>query len=173
MTSSRAAQEALLLSILKTTRTPRRLRSVLMEWSLMDGGFEWTSLLPNEPILRLLESTWDDPHMVVVHRGVSRGTTTGATREAMKEVMTATMTAMKTESTDHTDADLHLLTTAEVTALDPDHGPTPHVTTEQQKSRRQIQCYCLDACFFLCFDQIIIQSKSSPSAYILQGLTVL
>jgi len=102
-----------------------------MEWSLMAEGFEWISLLPNEPIPRPLESTWDGPHMVVVHHGVSRGTTTGAMRGVMKEVMVATMIAMMTESTDHTDADLHLLTTAEGTALDPDHGPTRHVTTEQ------------------------------------------
>jgi len=133
MTSSRAAQEALLLSTLKTMRTPRRPRSVLMGWSWMDAGFEWISLLPNEPIPRLLESTWDDPHMAAVHRGVSRGTMTGATTEVTKEVMIAIMIAMRTESTDHTDADLHLLTTAEGTALDPDHGHTRHVTTEQQK----------------------------------------
>lgn len=119
-----------------------------MEWSWMDAGFEWISLLPNEPIPRLLESTWDGPHMVVVHRGASQGTTTGATREVMKEVTIETMIAMTTESTDHTDADLHLLTTVEATALDPDHGPTHHVTTEQQKESTT-DSVLLFGCLFL------------------------
>lgn len=150
MTSSRVDQEALPLSTLKTVRTPRRPRSVLTEWSLMGAGSEWISLLQNEPILPLLESTWDVPHTVVavvveavveaeavvavVHRGVPRGTTTGATTEAMTEVMTVIMIAMMTENTDHTDADLRLLTIAGGTAHDPGHGPTRHVTTEQREN---------------------------------------
>lgn len=129
-TSSRAAQEASLSSILKITRTPRRPRSALTGWSSTDAGFEWISLSPNGPTPRLLGSTWDDPHTAAVHRGVSRGTTTGATKEATTEVTNVTMIGMKTGSTDHTDADPHLLTTAEDTALDHDHDHTHHVTTE-------------------------------------------
>lgn len=114
-----------------------------MEWSWMDAGSGWTFQLPNEPILLLLESTWDVPRTAVAvvveaaaevaadHHVVSRGTMTGATTEAMTEVMTVTTIATTTGSTVHTDADLHLRTTVEDTALDLDHGPTHHVTTEQ------------------------------------------
>lgn len=131
-----------------------------MEWSLMDAGSGWTFQLLNEPILPLLESTWDVPRtavavveeaaaeVVVDHHVASQGTTTEATTGVMTEVMTVTTIAMTTGSTVHTDADLHLRTTAEGTALDLDHGPTPHVTTEQQEKSQQ-QCYCLDACFSL------------------------
>lgn len=65
------------------------------------------------------------------HRSVTPGTATGAPSGAMTEVMIVIMNAMTTESTDHTGADLHLLTTAEGIAHDPDPGPTRHVTTEQ------------------------------------------
>lgn len=116
-----------------------------MGWSLMGAGSEWIFPSLNEPIRPLPESTWAVPHMVVVaavvaaavvvaavvHHGVPQGTMTGATTEVMTEVTIVTMIAMTTESTDHTDADLRLLTTAEGTAHDPDHGPTRHVTTEQ------------------------------------------
>ncbi|PWA16521.1 hypothetical protein CCH79_00004778, partial [Gambusia affinis] len=95
-------------------RTPRRPRSVLMVWSLMDAESEWISPSLKELTLQLLESTWDAPHR----------TMTGAMTEDMIEVMIATMIAMKSESIDRTDADLRLRTTAEVTARD--LGPTRH-----------------------------------------------
>lgn len=131
-----------------------------MEWSWMDAGSEWISLLPNEPILPLQESTWDAPHMVVVvvvveeaavaaavaHHVVSQGTTTGATTEAMIEATIVTTIVTMTASTVHTGADLHLLTIVEDIALD--HDPTHHVTTEQQEKRRQ-KCYCLDDSVFV------------------------
>lgn len=139
MTSSHAAQEVLLLFILKTARTPRRPRSVLMAWSWTDAGSEWISLLPKELTLQLLGSTWDAPHMVVVEEAeaaavveeavhaVSPGTTTGAMTEDMIEAMTATTIAMTNEITDLTDVDLRLRTTAEVIAHD--LGPTRLVIT--------------------------------------------
>lgn len=46
-----------------------RPRSELMEWSWMDAGSEWISLLPNEPILPLQESTWDAPHSECLSTG--------------------------------------------------------------------------------------------------------
>lgn len=110
----------------------------------MVAGSEWISPLLNEPTHPLLESTWDGPHMVavaavVVHHAVSPGTTIGAMSEDMTEAMIVTMIAMMTETTtDHTGADLHLLTTEEEgTALDPGLGPIHHVTTEQQGSIQQ------------------------------------
>lgn len=151
-----------------------------MGWSLMGAGSEWIFPSLNEPIRPLLESTWVVPHMVVVvavvaavvaaavvvaavvHHGVPQGTMTGAMTEVMTEVMIVTMIAMTTESTDHTDADLRLLTIAEGTAHDPDHGPTRHVTTEQGGgSHQQFQFYCRDArllifdFFFFYLDQIM------------------
>lgn len=84
----------------------------------------------------------------VGHPGVCQRTMTEATTEVMTEVMIGSMIATKTESTGHTGADLHLLTTAEGTALDPDPDPTLHVTTEQQEEC-YIQSYCLDVLFFL------------------------
>lgn len=103
----------------------------------MGAGSEWIFPSPNEPIPPLLESTWDVPHMAAaveaVHHDVSQETMTGDMKEAMKEVMIVTMIAMTRESTDHTDADLPLPTTAEGTALDPALGPIHHVTTEQQE----------------------------------------
>lgn len=131
---------------------------MLTEWSLTAVGSESISPSQNEPTLPLLGSTWDVPHTVaaaavvvgvvaveeveaVVHRDAPPETTTGATTEAMTKVMIVTMSATKRENTDLTDADLHLLITAEGTALDPDHAPTHHVTTDQrEKSRRRIQC---------------------------------
>lgn len=137
-----------------------------MEWSWMDAGSEWISLLPNEPILPLQESTWDAPHMVVVvvveeaaavaaaaHHVVSQGTTTGATTEAMIEAMIVTTIVTMTASTVHTGADLHLLTIVEDIALD--HDPTHHVTTEQQEKRRQ-KCYCLDDSFLFFFPVVFV-----------------
>lgn len=160
MTSSRAAPEVLPLSTLKTVRTPRRPKNELMEWSWMDAGSEWISQLPNEPILPLQESTWDAPHMVAAaaaavvvvvvaaaaHPVVSQGTMTGATTEATIEVTIVTMIVTMTASTVRTDADLHLLTIVEDTALD--HGPTRHVTTEQQKRRQKYyHLFFLLVCF--------------------------
>lgn len=131
-TSSRVAPGASPLSILKTARTPKRRRSELTGWSLTDAGFEWISPSLKEHTLPLLESTWDGPHTAggPARQGVSRGITTGA----MTEATIAAMIATTTETiTDHTDADLHLLTTAGgLTALDPGHGPTHHGTTEQK-----------------------------------------
>lgn len=158
MTSSLVGREALPLSTLKTARTPRRQRNALTAWSLTDAGSELISPLLNEPIPPPLESTWAVPRTaeaaaeaeaevvvaaaaavavaaVVVHQGVSQGTMTGATTEAMTEVMIVTMIVMMTESTDHTDADLHLLITAGATALDPGPGPTHHVTIESSIRR--------------------------------------
>jgi len=144
---------------------------VLTEWSSTGAGFEWISQLPNEHTPPLQESTWGDPHMVVDHQGASRGTTTGVTTEAMTAATIATMIATTTESTDHTDADRHLHTTAEVTALGPDHGPTLHVTTEQHEKSQQLQCRFFYFCSF--FDQSIKHPASSQSIYFLQGLTIL
>lgn len=98
----------------------------------MDAGSEWIFPSPSVPILPLLESIWDVPHMAAaVPHVVSRGTMTGATTGAMKEVMIVMKIVTMTESTVHTDADLRLLTTAEGIALGLGHGPTHHVTTEQ------------------------------------------
>lgn len=143
-----------------------------MGWSSMGAGSEWTSPSQSGPIHPLLESTWDGPHMVVVavaeeveaveaaavavapvvvRRDVLQGTMTGATTEVMTEVMIVTTIAMTTESTDHTDADLHLRTTAEATAHDPGLGPTRHVTTDQLKKKETVQCYCSHGFFSLLF----------------------
>lgn len=122
----------------------------------MDAGSEWISPSQNEPTPPPLESTWDVPHMVgvvaeaaaavVVVHAVSQGTMTGATTEATIEVTTGTMIVMRTESTDRTDADLHLLITAGAIALDPDPGPTPLVTTELHEKTRLI--FIVMACVF-------------------------
>lgn len=67
---------------------------------------------------------------VEVHHVVFPGTMTGA----MTEATIGTIIGMTTVTiTDHTDADLHLHTTAEGTAPDPGHGPIHHVTTEPER----------------------------------------
>lgn len=134
-------------------------------------GSEWTFPLPSEPILPLPESTWDDLHMavaaavaavvVVVHHA-AQGTMTEVTIGVTIEVMTATMIVMMTASIDHTDADLHLRTTAEGTA--PDLGPTHHVTTEQMAKWTVLLFECLF--LFLCFDQIIYVNRNSEYVHV-------
>lgn len=136
MTNSPVAPEALPSSILKTQRIQRKPKTEPMEWNSTGAGFEWISPSQNEPTHPLQGFTWGGPHMVVVavvevavevHHVVFPGTMTGATTEAtigtIIDMMTATII-------DHTDADLHLHTTAEGTAPDPGHGPIHHVTTE-------------------------------------------
>lgn len=85
----------------------------------------------------------------VAHRGAHPETTTGAmtgaTTGAMIEVMIVIMIAMMTENTDRIGADLLLLIITGDTAHDPDHGPTHHVTTEQQE-RSEFHQYCLNNC---------------------------
>lgn len=166
MTSSPVALEALLLSILKTLRTPRRPKSVLTGWNLMAAGSEWISQSQSVPTLPHLESTWDVQRMVVVvvvaaveevaaaavvHHGAPPGTTTEATTEAMTGVMIGIMIAMMNEITGLTDADLRLLTTAEGTALDPAHGPIHHVTTDKRRVREEFTAIALTFAF-LCYE---------------------
>jgi len=107
-----------------------------MAWSWMDAGFEWISLLLNDPTLRLLGSTWDAPHMMrapahhLHPQGGFQGKTgvmTGAMIVAMIAMMTGNITA-------HTDADLLLLTT-ETGPTDLDLARTRHVTTEPREKK--------------------------------------
>jgi len=109
----------------------------------MDAGSEWISPLLNDLTLRLLGSTWDDPHMMrgpahrrrPHHQGGFQGKTgVKGAMTGVKGAMTVAMIAMKTENiTAHTDADLLLLTTETgPTGLDHDLAPTHHVTTEQR-----------------------------------------
>lgn len=106
---------------------------MLTEWSWMDARSELTFPSLSVPTLPPLESTWDDPHMVVDHAAM-----TGATIGAMREVTIVTTTVTMIESIVHTGADLHLLTITEDTVPDLDHGPTRHVTTEQQEKKSVI-----------------------------------
>lgn len=164
MTSSPDAHVVLLLSTLKTVRTPRRPKSVLMGWNLMVAGSELTSQSQNAPILPLLGSTWGVQPMVEVevevaaaaaavvvgvHTDAPHGTMTGATTGAMIEVTIVTMIATMKETTDPTDADHHLLTTAEATVQGLARAPTLHVTTEIYKQRHgQTLCFCSDILSF-------------------------
>lgn len=161
MTSSPAALGALLSSILKTLRTPRRPRSGPTVWNLTAAGSEWISQSQNVPTLPLLGSTWDVQPMVVVgvavveevaaaaavHLDAPQGTTTEVMTEAMTGVTIEIMIVMMNEITGLTDEDLHLPTTAEGTVQDPAHGPIHHVTTDMRRVHGEFTATAWDFAF--------------------------
>lgn len=72
----------------------------------------------------------------LVHHDAPRGTMTEATTEATTGVMIGIMIATMSGSTDPTDGDLRLLTTAEDTVQDPARGPIHHATTDRRRVHR-------------------------------------
>lgn len=110
-----------------------------MAWSWMGVGSGWTSPSQKDLTPQPLESTWADPHMVVVEVVVVEAEavavvqvvlaaihvtttvdTTADTTVDTTEVATIVMTTGTT--TDHTDGDLHPHTTEGLTGLGPDRG---------------------------------------------------